>query len=55
MVKSMRDARKAAAAGPPTDLPNLFDGAVLRELIAQVYFSFNTSAGLCSSADGFQA
>lgn len=55
MVNAMKEAREAAAAGPPTDLRDWFDGAVFRKLVAQGYFSSNTSVALSISTDGFQA
>lgn len=54
MVSAMKEAREAAAAGPPTDLREWFDGAVFRKLVEQGYFCSNTSVALSISTDGFQ-
>ena len=55
MVKAMQEAREAAAAGPPKDLRDWFDGQIFRKLVAQGYFSSNTCFVLSISTDGFQA
>lgn len=55
MVSGMKEAREAAAAGPPTDLRDWFDGAIFRKLVEQGYFCSNTSVARSISTDGFQA
>jgi len=55
MVKTMEQAREAAAGGPPTDLRDLFDGPIFRKLMAQGCFSSNTCVAISDSTDGFQA
>ena len=55
MVSSMKEARQEAAAGPPNHLRDWFDGHVCRTLVAQGYFSSDTSIAVSISTDGFQA
>jgi len=46
MVKTMEEAREAAAAGLPKDLRDWFDGQIFRKLLAQGYFSSNTCVAI---------
>lgn len=55
MVKAMKEARAAAAAGPPDTLRDWFDGAIFRKLVTTGYFPSDTCMALSISTDGFQA
>jgi len=55
MVKTMEQAQEAAAAVPPKDLRDWFDGKIFRKLVSQGYFSSSTCVALSISTDGFQA
>jgi len=55
MVKTMEQAREAAAAVSPKDLRDWFDGKFFRKLVSQGTFSSNTCVALSISTDGFQA
>ena len=55
MVKTMEQAREAAAGGPPKDLRDFFDGPIFRKLMAQGCFSSNTCVAISDSTDGLQA
>jgi len=46
MVSAMKEAREEAAAGPPNDLSDWFDGKIFRALVAEGYFSSNTCIAL---------
>jgi len=55
MVSAVNGARQGAAARPPKDLRDWFDGATFHKLYAQGYFSTNACIALSISADGLQA
>jgi len=55
MVKAMQEAPEAAAAIPPKNLQDWFDGQIFRKLVAQSYISSNTGDALNISTDGFKA
>jgi len=55
MVKTMEQAREAAAVGPSKCLRDWFDSQFFRKIVAQGYFSSNTCVTISISTDGFQA
>jgi len=49
MVSAVNGARQAAAASPPKDLRDWFDGATFHKLYTQGYFSTNACIALSIS------